>query len=104
MRAVFVRGVAIAAVMAAVGITGGAQQAPPSPNDPRVGLKPGLKDAGVAAWNMELVSSMPKPEGFFDPKDPLGPVTPPEQPPSASGNAAPAQPAPPPTPAPGAPP
>jgi hypothetical protein len=104
MRAVFVRGVAIAALMAAVGIPGGAQQAPPSPNDPRVGLKPGLKDAGVAAWNMELVSSMPKPEGFFDPKDPLGPVTPPEQPPSASGNAAPAQPAPPPTPAPGAPP
>ena len=100
MRAVFVRGVAIAALMAAAGITGGAQQAPPSPNDPRVGLKPGLKDAGVAAWNMELVSSMPKPEGFFDPKDPLGPVTPPEQPPSASGNAAPAQPAPPPTPAP----
>jgi len=100
MRAVFVRGVAIAAAIAAVTITGGAQQAPPAPNDPRVGLKPGLKDAGVAAWNMELVSSMPKPEGFFDPKDPLGPVTPPEQPPSASGNAAPAQPAPPPTPAP----
>jgi hypothetical protein len=92
--------VAIAAVIAAAGIIGGAQQAPPSPNDPRIGLKPGLKDAGVAAWNMELVSSMPKPEGFFDPKDPLGPVTPPEQPPSAPGNAAPAQPAPPPTPAP----
>jgi hypothetical protein len=100
MRAVFVRGVAIAAGIAAAGIIGGAQQAPPSPNDPRIGLKPGLKDAGVAAWNMELVSSMPKPEGFFDPKDPLGPVTPPEQPPSAPGNAAPAQPAPPPTPAP----
>ena len=40
--------------------------------DPRVGLKPGFKDAGVAARNMELVSSLPKPAGFFDPKQPAG--------------------------------
>ena len=32
--------------------------------DPRVGLKPGLKDAGQAASNLELVSSLPKPAGF----------------------------------------
>lgn len=32
---------------------------PPSP-DPRVGLEPGLTDAGEAAWNMHLVSNRPK--------------------------------------------
>jgi hypothetical protein len=35
----------------------------PSP-DPRIGLKAGLTDAGVAAWNMRLVSNVPSPEGF----------------------------------------
>ena len=35
--------------------------------DPRVGLKPGVRNAGVAARNMELVASLPKPRGFFDP-------------------------------------
>ena len=53
----------------------GAAQQPP---DPRVGLKPGLRDAGQAARHMELVASLPKPEGFFDPKAPAGDVTPPE--------------------------
>ena len=33
-------------------------------NDPRVGLKAGLKDAGIAAKNMELLSTLPRPEGF----------------------------------------
>ncbi len=47
--------------------------------DPRVGLKPGLRDAGVAVLNLELVSSLPKPDGFFDPKLPAGPPTPPER-------------------------
>jgi hypothetical protein len=36
--------------------------------DPRVGLKPGVRDAGVAAKGMELVTNIPKPPGFFDPK------------------------------------
>ena len=57
-----------------------AQQAPPDPKDPRIGLKPGHTDAGVAAKNMELVSNLPKPPGFFDPKAPAGSVTPPERP------------------------
>ncbi len=35
-------------------------------NDPRVGLKAGMRDAGQAARNMELLSSLPKPEGFSD--------------------------------------
>jgi hypothetical protein len=46
--------------------------------DPRVGLKPGLKNAGQAARNLELVSSLPKPIGFFDPKQPAGEPTGPE--------------------------
>ena len=54
-------------------LAGGAQQ-----RDPRVGLKPGLHDAGQAARNMELVASLPKPEGFYDPKTPAGEATPPE--------------------------
>jgi len=50
-----------------------------SPADPRVGLKGGLKDAGQAARGMELVASLPKPEGFFDPKAPAGDPVPPER-------------------------
>ena len=48
--------------------------------DPRVNLKPGFRDAGEASRNMELVSSLPKPDGFFDPAQPVGAPTPPEQP------------------------
>lgn len=40
--------------------------------DPRVNLKAGFYDAGEAALNMERVASLPKPEGFFDPKNPQG--------------------------------
>ena len=57
-----------------------AQQKPAAPDDPRIGLKPGHTDAGVAARHMELVSNLPKPPGFFDPKAPAGSVTPPERP------------------------
>ena len=38
--------------------------------DPRVGLKPGLHDAGEAARNMELVAHRPKPDGFFNASNP----------------------------------
>ena len=62
---------------------GSAQQAPAAPNDPRIGLKAGLHDAGEAARNMERIASLPKPEGFFDPKAPGGGVIPPEPPPDA---------------------
>jgi hypothetical protein len=50
------------------------------PADPRIGLKAGLRDAGKAAHNMELVTNLPKPEGFFDPKAPAGEPTGPERP------------------------
>ncbi|HEY7290080.1 MAG TPA: hypothetical protein VH583_09610 [Vicinamibacterales bacterium] len=53
--------------------------------DPRVGLKPGLHDAGEAIWNMEKLSSLPKPTGFFDPAAPAGNPSPPEQPAPAAG-------------------
>ncbi len=41
-------------------------------NDPRAGLAPGFEDAGEAIWNMELIASMRKPPGFFDPDNPAG--------------------------------
>ena len=41
-------------------------------NDPRVNLKPGATDAGVAAWNMELVANLPKSGSFADPTGKAG--------------------------------
>ncbi len=61
-------------------IDGGAQQ-----QDPRVGLRAGFRDAGQAARNMELIASLPKPEGFFDPAKPLGEPTGPETPATPAG-------------------
>ncbi len=52
-------------------------------NDPRIGLKPGLYDAGEAAFGLQKVATLPKPPGFA-PGDTVG-----------------TQPPPPPTPAPG---
>jgi len=34
------------------------------PTDPRLGLAPGREDAGQAAWGMELLVNLPRPEGF----------------------------------------
>lgn len=39
-------------------------------NDPRAALAAGLHDAGQAIHNLELVASLPKPPGFFDPRNP----------------------------------
>jgi hypothetical protein len=73
----------------------------PAGADPRVGLKPGLHNAGTAARNMELVATLPKPPGFFDPAAPAGTPTPPEPDPNAPAEpAASAAPAPAPAPAP----
>ena len=79
--------VAIALSISAVGIAQdrSSQTAAINMNDPRVGLKAGLHDAGVAVKNLELVSHMPKPEGFFDPEKPAGNPIPPERPSSAPG-------------------
>jgi hypothetical protein len=93
MRSVAARLLCLSAVVIVISLDGHAQQrAAPSgaersassaASDPRVGLKAGLRDAGEAARNMEKVSSMPKPEGFFDPKAPAGEPTPPEKDPKA---------------------
>jgi uncharacterized protein (DUF305 family) len=39
-------------------------------DDPRVGLQPGITDAGEAILNLQLVASLPKPPGFVDPNNP----------------------------------
>ena len=70
-------------VLAPAGVVAQAGQDKPSTTDPRVGLKPGRTDAGVAAKNMTLISTLPKPAGFFDPKNPAGDITPPETPAAA---------------------
>ena len=98
MRSVAVRVFCASAVLVSAAIGGFAQQAPPNPKDPRVGLKPGLRDAGVAARNMELVSTMPRAEGFYDADNPAGLPMPAERPAGSP------PPTPPPAPAPGAPP
>src|SRR5690606_36262480 len=86
--------IAMSAGALAVAQDRAAQTAAINMNDPRVGLKAGLHDAGVAAHNLELVSNTPKPPGFFDPEAPAGNPIPPE-PPANAGPAAPAGGAPP---------
>jgi len=39
-------------------------------SDPRAGLAAGLDDAGQAIRNLELVASLPRAAGFFDPENP----------------------------------
>ncbi|MCF6293359.1 MAG: DUF305 domain-containing protein [Robiginitomaculum sp.] len=49
--------------------------------DPRAGLAAGFNDAGQAILNLELIASLPKPAGFFDPENPSGlpPIKPPKK-------------------------
>lgn len=61
---------ALAAAGCAVPGAGPAPATAPRTHDPRVGLRPGFRDAGQAAWNLRLVANVPKPEGFYDPSDP----------------------------------
>ncbi len=107
MRRVTATLVAVIAVAVALTSHGAAQDKPAAAqsNDPRSTLKPGFRDAGHVARNLELVSTLPKPSGFFDPKQPAGAPMPPRSnapppaptPPSAtnpSGTPAPAPPVP----------
>jgi hypothetical protein len=71
------RRISRASVLAALFLVGACAQAPvtttsapagstsgaPTP-DPRIGLKPGLWDAGEAIWNLRVVSKTPPPEQF----------------------------------------
>src|SRR5262245_31976103 len=79
MKSAVITGLCVAGITALALVTPAAQQKP----DPRVGLKPGLHDAGEAAWNLERVVNLPKPDGFFDPKAPGGNPAPPEPDPKA---------------------
>jgi hypothetical protein len=73
----------VAGVLAAAVAAGSAQdygRAPaPNTNDPRVGLKAGLRDAGEAARHVKRIATLPRPPGFFDPKQPAGEPTGPER-------------------------
>jgi hypothetical protein len=103
----------LAAALLSLVLVGRAQDRPvptASTTDPRVSLKPGFRDAGVAAKHMTLVAAVPKPDGFFNPNAPAGTPAPPERqgnatppaPPPGTPPAAPADPnAPPPAPPPG---
>ncbi len=80
MRSAAIRILSVSVILVSTVLRGGAQQAPASKSDPRIGLKPGLHDAGEAAFNMERIAGLPKPDGFFDPKAPAGNPAPPETP------------------------
>ena len=71
--------VSFALVSISLVVPGTAQEQPPAPTDPRYGLKAGVRDAGTASRNIELVASLPKPAGFFDPTAPAGLPTPAER-------------------------
>jgi hypothetical protein len=76
MRSAATSFVCCLAALCSLVVGGRAQDTPATSvtNDPRVGLKAGFRDAGVAARGMQLISTLPKPEGFFDPKEPAGPA------------------------------
>src|SRR5262245_47921490 len=76
MRSATTSVLSLSAAVVILASVGDAQERRP---DPRVGLKGGLKDAAHVSRNLELIASLPKPEGFFDPKAPAGQPTPPEQ-------------------------
>ncbi len=54
--------------------------------DPRAGLAAGFMNAGQALMHMELVATLPKPPGFFDPANPAG-LPPAKSKPDSSGEA-----------------
>ena len=63
------------------------------PDDPRIGLKGGLYDAGEAAFGMQKLTSLAKPTGFGPGNAIMAPAGPaPEPPPAAAGETPPPQP------------
>jgi hypothetical protein len=76
------RSIAIAVLcLSAALVAGGGQDKPAdeAATDSRAHLKAGFRDAGEIAVNLELVATVPKPEGFFDPNAPAGELRPPEE-------------------------
>jgi len=41
-----------------------------NPNDPRIGLAAGWRDAGEAIWNLEKLATLSRAEGFYNPETP----------------------------------
>ncbi len=39
-------------------------------SDPRIGLEAGIRNPGTAILNMEFISNVPRPDGFYDPENP----------------------------------
>jgi hypothetical protein len=76
MRPAAARLLSVVTLSMSFAIAGIAQDKPATSvtNDPRVGLKAGFRDAAHAAKGMELVATMPRAEGFYDPKAPAGSV------------------------------
>src|SRR5690606_8761224 len=62
---------AVALLAACAPAMSGPAPAPRPDPDPRIGLAPGIEDAGEAAWNMELVARVPRPDAFNNPNDPF---------------------------------
>lgn len=87
----FSHNVAIASLFVAFSLLCAGQASAPAPgnarassDDPRIGLKPGLYDAGEAAFGMERLASLPKPPGFSPENNATASATPaplPGQPP-----------------------
>jgi hypothetical protein len=72
MRSTLIGGLQVSAVLLGA-VWVGAQQERRSATDPRVGLKAGVYDAGEAILHLQRITTVPRPEGFFDPKEPAGP-------------------------------
>jgi hypothetical protein len=75
MRSVATKIAVFAAALTIAAVQGLAQEKP-SAGDPRAGLKPGMRDAGEVARNMERVATLPKPEAFEDWKPDAAPAPP----------------------------
>jgi hypothetical protein len=77
MKPAAARLLTVVAFSTSLALAGIAQDKPATSttNDPRVGLKAGFRDAGQAARGLELVATMPRPEGFYDPKAPAGSIS-----------------------------
>jgi hypothetical protein len=70
-RAVRKLGGVLCGVLLLMGVlTAGASAQLPDPNDPRVGLAPGLDNPGVASEGIDLLAHLNKPPGWFDPANP----------------------------------
>jgi hypothetical protein len=84
-RPIFALSVFLAALCAGQVNTGVSANPRASSDDPRIGLKPGLYDAGEAAFGLEKLASLPKPAGF----NAVTVTNPPAAPPAADGKEAP---------------